>query len=652
MLLSVQQLSLAYGPKSLFNDASFAIQPAARAALVGPNGSGKTTLFKIINGLAEADSVLLQKRGGVQFGYLPQEGIVLHDRSVIAEVEAAAHSVQQLKSQIAAAEADLNSLPHTHPDYPEILNRLAHYEQLLTDLDAHKLRSKAEKILFGLGFQASDLDRPCREFSGGWQMRIALARLLLEEPELLMMDEPTNHLDLDSLRWLESFLIHYPGAVLLISHDRTLLDQLTKQTLSIEAGKIVAYSGNYSSFLEQRIARQEQLESARKSQERKIAQTERFIERFRSKATKASQVQSRIKQLAKVERIQTEDQDSSIHFFFPVSRKGGHRVIELQDICKSFGAQRVFHNFSLRIEKGDRIGVVGLNGAGKSTLARILAEREPINSGSIELGHEIDRGYFAQDQSGELNLQDSVLTAASRDIRATETHIRSILGAFLFTKDDMAKPVHVLSGGEKNRLALARMLLQPSNFLILDEPTNHLDMTSKAVLQEALLAYEGTTFLVSHDRDFMNPVVNKILEIQPGSCRVFPGNLNDYLWKIDQMRAHAGERKSTGPTATAATPGNDASENPKERRRRQARLMETIAPLKKQQQQLEAQIAALEKKIQLRESEMADPTFFAQGNNSGNRVREYDNWKDDLNLLLETWTDICEQIEALADPDS
>ncbi|MFO7725213.1 MAG: ABC-F family ATP-binding cassette domain-containing protein, partial [Oceanipulchritudo sp.] len=547
MLLNVRNLNLAYGPKTLFQEASFSVHPRARTGLVGPNGSGKTTLLKILNGLQEADSAAIETLSEVEFGYLPQEGIVFQDRSIIEEVEAAASDIQRLQAHLRGVEESLQALPADSPEYAESLDQLGHVSNQLADLEAHKLRPKAEKILFGLGFGEPDLDRSCGEFSGGWQMRIALARLLLAEPDLLMMDEPTNHLDLDSLRWLEGFLRGYPGAVLLISHDRALLDQLCQSILSIESGNLIAYTGNYSSFLEQRMARQEQLETARKSQDRKIAQTERFIERFRYQANKASQVQSRIKQLAKIERVETESSERTIAFEFPLSRKGGHTVVTADSLHKAYGRTRVFRDFSLKVERGDRLGVVGINGAGKSTLARLLAGREEPDAGSIEPGYHVDVGYFAQDQSMELDTAQTVFEAASAPpVRSTETRIRSILGSFLFSGDDMEKRVEVLSGGEKNRLALARLLLCPANFLILDEPTNHLDMASKAVLQKALLAFPGTTFVVSHDRHFLNPVVNKILEIQPGSARVLPGNLDDYLWKIDQERAARSPEASSG----------------------------------------------------------------------------------------------------------
>lgn len=645
MLLNVHSLSLAFGPKQLFDDTGFQVQPRDRVALVGPNGSGKTTLLRILNGFAEADSVQIEKPADATIGYLPQEGIVLSDRSVFEEVESAAGSVLKIRQQLEFTEAVIAQLAPEQPEYAEAVDRMGHLHHRLEDVEAHKLTTKIEKILFGLGFTAKDLPHSCSQFSGGWQMRIALAKLLLAEPDLLLLDEPTNHLDLDSLRWLESFLRNYEGTLLLISHDRAFLDALCSRILSLEAAQVVPYSGNYTSFLQQKAERQRQLEEARKSQDRKIAQTERFIERFRYKASKASQVQSRIKQLEKIERIELEQKSASIHFSFPPAPKSGHKVIELNSIRKTYGPKIVFDQFSLTIERGHRIGVVGINGAGKSTLARILGEREPFDSGERKEGTNCQIGYFAQDQAEELNPEATVLSIAeAHAVNCNPTTIRNVLGAFLFSGDDMDKRAKVLSGGEKNRLALARLLLRPANFIILDEPTNHLDMASKAILQEALAAFDGTLFIVSHDRDFLQPVVDRILEISPSGHRMFPGSLSDYLWKKDQEAANAHLSQSAGPDALSS---KKEADNPKERRRQAALLREKSAPLRKQIQQAEAEIADLESRIAERETAMAQKAFFERGDQTASELKEYDEWKARLEAAMESWETASAKLEGL-----
>jgi ATP-binding cassette subfamily F protein 3 len=445
------------------------------------------------------------------------------------------------------------------------------------------------------------------------------------------------------LRWLEGFLQGYPGALLVISHDHAFLDKLTTTIHSLENGDIITYTGNYSAFLEQQAARREQRQRAKQNQDKAIARTERFIERFRYKASKASQVQSRIKQLEKTERIELEEAAATVHFEFPLSRKGGHRVVKLEEIAKAYGETEVFRGFSLELQRGDRVGVVGRNGAGKSTLARLMAGIEAPDGGTVRYGHEIDVGYFAQDQREAFSLQENVYQIASHEIRATETHIRSILGAFLFHEHDLAKRGEVLSGGEKNRLALARLLLRPANFLILDEPTNHLDPASKEVLQEALTSFPGTVFVVSHDRHFLNPVVNKVLEISPGSHRWFPGNLDDYLWKLRQEEAAAGAPAGRGMQGREGeTP---ATGNPRERRRRKAREQQRKAPLKSRMAGLETEITQLEEAIAEREGAMADKAWFERGETTASELREYDQWKADLARAMEEWETVAAELE-------
>jgi len=642
-------LHLAYGKKILFSGIDFQLNPGNRTGLVGPNGTGKTTLFRVLTGQQDTDGGQVERPRDTAVGYLPQEGIVLGDRPLIAEVESSLTTIQDLRRRQAQAEEDLAA---DSTAYHEAIERLSHYTQRLEELEEHKLRSRMEKILFGLGFRGRDMDRPCSEFSGGWQMRIALAKLLLDEPDLLLLDEPTNHLDLDSLRWLELFLLNYEGSLLIISHDQTFLDTLCNRILFLERGRMRDYTGNFSDALAQREAEMEQLEQARKSQDRKIAQTERFIERFRYKASKATQVQSRIKQLQKIERIDIEEDLPEIQFRFPPAPRSGQTVLRLDSIDKAYDpGEPVLRNLSLLIERGDRFGVVGFNGAGKSTLARIAAGIENYQKGARELGYKVALSYFAQDQSGALDPGDTVFSSALKVAKGlNETEIRNTLGAFLFRGDAVNRSVRVLSGGEKNRLALARMLLQPANFLILDEPTNHLDMTSKAVLQEALQNFDGSYLIVSHDRSFMKPLLNKVLEIRKSDQRIFPGTLDEFLRKLDE-EAEAGKEKErtmeSSSSRSSTTPGSD----PRTRRREAARKRQQIAPLQKELSRLEARIEDLESRIKERETAMKDPAFFKRGPATAEETREYESWQRNLERAMEDWEKVQTRLETASDQE-
>ncbi len=593
-MLSLDSISLSYGEKVLFDDASARVNARDRVGLVGSNGAGKTTLLRIIMGEAEPDGGHVEKAGYATLGYLPQETLVSSARTVFDEAASAFEDVHDLQRRLEEADARLASMSPEDPAYSDTLEIIGEIEHRLQDMEAEKMKARVEKVLLGLGFSMDDMARGCGEFSGGWQMRIALARLLLREPSLLLLDEPTNHLDLDSLRWLEKYLASYEGALVLISHDRAFLDALSTRIFHLSHGRIDTYTGNYSSFEEQAAARYEQL-----------VQVERFIERFRYKATKARQVQSRIKALEKVERIEIENDAPSMRGFdFPPPARCAHQVLEMENLTKRYGDHTVLNKVDLEINRGDRIAVVGVNGAGKSTLSRILAGTEGFDEGTLRLGERVAIAYFAQHQAAQLDPEKTVLELAEETAsERTISRVRSILGGFLFTGDEVFKKAKVLSGGEKNRLALARILLQPMNFLILDEPTNHLDMASKDMLREALLSWDGTMVIVSHDRDFLDPLVSRVIEVQPGKVRTFPGNLGFYLEKVDAERALAAEA-AAGPSAA------HSAQNPKERRRLRAEVMKTLAPLKKKAEALENAIAEKERFIAETEASMMDPAFF------------------------------------------
>jgi ATP-binding cassette subfamily F protein 3 len=512
------------------------------------------------------------------------------------------------------------------------------------------MKSKIERVLMGLGFSVPDFERQTEEFSGGWQMRIALAKLLLREPSAILLDEPTNHLDIESLQWLEEYLHSYNGAIILVSHDRAFLDSLTTKTIALSIGRMETYSGNYSFYEKEKVVRKELQMNAFKNQQKQLEQTERFIERFRYKATKARQVQSRIKQLEKVERIEIEDEEEEIHFHFPQPQPSGVKVMELKNIVKRYGDKTVFNGLSYTIERGDRIAIVGVNGAGKSTFSRIVAGVEPPTSGERIPGYNVILSYFAQHQAEELDLSKEALEivdeVAEGEIRKK---LRTILGSFLFHGDDVFKKVGVLSGGEKSRLALAKMLLQPANVLVMDEPTNHLDMRSKKVLQQALLEYEGTYIIVSHDRAFLDPLVTKVLEVSTGNIRTFLGNVSDYLQK-KKSEAEGIKKPSLSQKSSPHVKSQPAVPD-KERKRIEAeqrqQLSKKLKPKKQKLEQIEAAIANLEHRKSEIEELMAHPDFYKDGENVKKISHEYKELQSSLQDSYFKWNEVSEEIAAI-----
>src|ERR1051326_8217363 len=555
-MLSLDHISIQFGGRALFDDVSVVIGPHDRLGLVGSNGTGKSTLLKIVASISEPDSGSVSKAQYVTVGYLPQDGVIASGKTLYKEAETAFEDVVEVQHELDDAHGRLATLDPSTDEYAETLEIYGELQHKLEDLDAFRMQSKVERVLMGLGFSVSDLERQTEASSGGWQMRIALAKLLLKEPSVLLLDEPTNHLDIESLQWLEDYLHNYNGAIVLVSHDRAFLDSLVTKTLALSLGNLEIYSGNYSFFERERVVRKELQMNAYRNQQKQLEQTQKFIDRFRYKATKARQVQSRIKQMEKVEMIEIEDDEEEIRFRFPQPVPSGVMVMELKNISKSYGSHTVFSGLNYAIERGDRIAVVGPNGAGKSTFSRILAGVESIDRGERVIGYNVIHSYFAQHQAEELDLSKEALQivdeVAKGEIR---TKLRTILGSFLFHGDDVFKKVGVLSGGEKSRLALAKMLLQPANFLVMDEPTNHLDMRSKKVLQDALEEYEGTYVIVSHDRAFLDPLVNKVLEVTTGGVRTFLGNVSDYIAKKKSERDVSDSQASTHKTSSAKSGG-------------------------------------------------------------------------------------------------
>jgi ATP-binding cassette subfamily F protein 3 len=533
IMLVIREISLAFGKQVLFNAIGGTIQANDRIGLVGANGTGKSTLFKILMDEHEIDSGGVEKPDYFTIGYLPQDGIEAKGRSLYAEVESAFGDVLALQKNVEEATERMYEMDPASEEYYDLIDQMGAWEEQLEYHEPEKMRSRIERILHGLGFADSDFERDTGEFSGGWQMRIALAKLLLQSPSLLLLDEPTNHLDIVSQYWVEQYLSHYKGALMVISHDRAFLDVVTNKIFELKHGELRSYKGNYTSYVKQAEERLAAQRRAYENQKKEIDRQKEFINRFRSNQKKASMVQSRIKALDKVELIKPEREEKKIFFRFPSPPPASVKVVTLEGVHKSYGPIRVFNGLDLRIDKGDRIAIVGVNGAGKSTLARIIAGVDPIDAGSRELGINTVMAYFAQQQAEELDPTKTVLAEVEEAAEGNpDANPRGALGALLFSGDSVFKENRVLSGGERNRVALAKMLMKPANCIILDEPTNHLDIKSKEVLQEAILAFDGTVLLVSHDRNFLDPVVNKVLEVSPTGTRMLTCNVSEYMERV------------------------------------------------------------------------------------------------------------------------
>jgi len=596
-MIQLQGAGKRFGHKLLFENLDWLITPKERTGLVGANGTGKSTLLKILGGMESLDYGSMSTMKGITQGYLPQDGLTLSGKTIFAECMSVFADLREMEQELETLHHSLGELDPASAEYSAAADRLHHIDSEFRNRDGYAIEAQVGIVLDGLGFRKEDWTRRTEEFSGGWQMRIGLAKLLLEKPNMLLLDEPTNHLDLEARNWLEQYLDGYPYAYVLISHDRYFLDITVNKTVEIWNKQVHFYSGNYDSYLRQKEERRAQLEAAYRNQRERIEQLEAFINRFRATATKAKQVQSRIKELDKIERIEVPPDEQTIHFSFPQPKLSGRIVAEFKDVSKSYGPKHVFSGATFIIERNDRIALVGVNGAGKSTMIKLLAGTEPLTSGSYTLGHNAMPDYFAQDQYKELDpnrrMIDDLGDAAPR---STQTQLRTLLGCFLFSDDDVFKKIGVLSGGERNRYALARMLLAPSNFLLLDEPTNHLDMRAKDVLLESLSKYTGTVVFVSHDRYFIDKLATRIFEIEGGHVHDYAGNYEDYLWR---------KAGGSSPVVTEVEPEPEpvavAAAEPKKR----------VNPMKRQKLQdrlreVEQQVASLESEIAQHEAAMSD----------------------------------------------
>ncbi len=638
------QLSAAgkrFGPKTLFQNVDWLITSRERAGLVGANGTGKSTLMKVLAELDSLDYGDLARTRGTSTGYLPQDGLSLSGRSVFAECMSVFADLRDMETEMETLMHQMGELDPAGPEYAAVADRFQQLDSEFRTRDGYAIEAQVGTVLAGLGFRKEDWTRRTEEFSGGWQMRLALAKLLLERPNLLLLDEPTNHLDLEARNWLERYLHDYPFAFILISHDRYFLDVTVDRIAEIWNKGIHFYPGNYEKYLQQKTERREQLEAAYRNQRERIEQLEAFISRFRYQATKAKQVQSRIKELDKIERIEIPPEEKAIHFRFPQPKPSGRIVAEFHNVSKRYGALEVFRGVNFVIERGDRVALVGVNGAGKSTLIKLLAGTEPLTSGEYKLGHNAQPDYFAQDQYKELDpdgrLLDDLAEVAGH---AGQTELRGLLGCFLFSEDDVFKRIGVLSGGERNRYALAKLLVRPSNFLLLDEPTNHLDMRAKDVLLEALESFTGTVVLVSHDRYFIDKLATRVFEIGEGEVRVYPGNYEDYLWRKEGGQVDLtlpGSVPVNGGPSHAAEPVVAAA--PKSKRLNPMKLQK----LQERCQELEDLIGELESGIERQSASLAN---FVSAEESIRQVDELERQRTELADRMTEWESLTAELEA------
>jgi ATP-binding cassette, subfamily F, member 3 len=592
-----------FGAKTLFEDLNWVVGPRERVGLVGGNGTGKSTLLKVLVGMETLDEGDRSSGKDITTGYLPQDGLSLSGRTLLQECLSVFGSLLDIEKEMEALTHKMAELDPYGEEYQKVADRYHRIETEFQRSDGYSLEAQVGAVLNGLGFSRDDAVRPIEEFSGGWQMRVGLAKLLLQKPNLLLLDEPTNHLDLEARNWLEQYLNDYPFAFVLVSHDRYFLDVTVNRILEIWNRRIYFYTGNYDRYLQQKAERRAQLEANQRNQQEHIHHLEAFINRFRYQATKARQVQSRIKELEKIERIELPDEEKAIHFSFPQPRPSGRMVAELRNVAKSYAEKEVFEGVNFVLTRGDRVGLVGVNGAGKSTLIKLLSGAEPVTKGELRLGHNVELDYFAQDQYKVLDPDARLiddLTSFAPTAVSNQTQLRTLLGSFLFSDDDVFKRIGVLSGGERNRYALARMLLRPANFLLLDEPTNHLDLQAKDVLLEALRKFTGTIVFVSHDRYFIDKLATRIFEIEGGKLEDYSGNYEEYLWQ--KQRRAAGELGTTGKTELT---DSSSGERQRDRAKRPKGLNpSSLRKMEKERDELEEQISRCESQVTSLELEL------------------------------------------------
>ena len=638
-MISLDNLTISYGGWTLFDGVSFLINPKDRIGLVGKNGAGKTTLLRVITGEQQPTEGSVTINGECTIGYLPQQMRVADTTTLVAETAKAFDEVLRIEADIERLTTEIASrTDYESKEYEELIHRLNVANDRYHILGGDTREADIERTLLGLGFKRSDFERPTREFSGGWRMRIELAKLLLRRPSIFLLDEPTNHLDIESIQWLEEYLKNYNGAVLLISHDRAFLDNVTTRTVELSLGKIYDYKVPYSKFVELRAERRAQQMAAYQNQQRLIEKTEEFIEKFRYKPTKSNQVQSRVKQLERLERIEVDEEDlSRLNIKFPPAPRSGQIVADIKGVGKVFGQKRIFADAEFTIERGQKIALVGRNGEGKTTFARMLIGELEQSEGEIKIGANVNIGYYAQNQDdlmdGEFTVFDTLDRVAVGDIR---TRLRDILGAFLFRGEDIDKKVKVLSGGERSRLAMARLMLEPYNLLVLDEPTNHMDMRSKDILKSALQKYDGTVVVVSHDREFLDGLVDRVYEFRDGGVREYLGGIYYFLEKRKLESLSDIERKDK-PAATTTTKSNDIGKFSYEQRKEQERL---LRKLRKAVETIEQELADVERQIAEYDARFAVATEY-----NADDYAKYNTLKEHYDHLMHEWEKASYELE-------
>lgn len=638
-MITINGLSVHFPGGYLFRDIGFVVGNRDRIGLVGKNGAGKSTLMKVMAGKQEYESGSVVISAGQTIGYLPQEMVPSSQVSVLEEALTAFDVLNRMEKTLEQLSIKIaESTDYESKEYENLLQTHSELSERIVMMGSNNRQVETEKILLGLGFLHSDFSRKMTEFSSGWQMRVELAKLLLQKPEVLLLDEPTNHLDIESIQWLENFLRSYYGAVILVSHDRTFLDNITTRTIEITAGKIYDYKTNYSEYVKLHAERMEQQQSRLNNQQKQIAQTEKFIERFRYKATKSKQVQSRIKLLEKMDKIEIDDIDtSSIHFRFPPAPHSGKVVLETELLNKNYGEKIVLKEVNILIEKGEKVAFVGKNGEGKSTLSKIIVGETESSGGVCRLGHAVSIGYFAQNQAalldGEKTVFETIDEVAVGDVR---TRIRNILGSFLFDENDIEKKVKVLSGGEKTRLALAKLLLEPVNLLVLDEPTNHLDMLSKDILKMALMQYDGTLIVVSHDRDFLQGLTDTIYEFSHHKVKQFKGDIFDFLQTkkiadLDDLNQKSQQNKAKSEVVVTQSKQDYLKNKERESGLRKIRNKITSC---------EQEIETLENKLKQMDDSLASSDFVNKISDMNKFYTEYEEIKKQLSERMNEWEEL------------